>query len=295
MSRQPLHIVFTMTCEAVSSSRVPYGPKAWEQSARAIEGFSNHLLAAGYPPTLFVDPWSAEEHSPLLEELAERGVDLGVYVHPPALSNGMYKRNLGQYGAEEQHAMFEVSVERVRSALEVAPRSFRAGNYSANDDTFRLAFEHGFRQGSVSHPGRHLPQEGAEWSGAETDAHYVDPQDRLRAGTMPFLEVPVTTDPDRLHRRGMPFDLTIEGGVFEQWHRPLAEARLGRMEERGVAFRTLCITTLNRFAYHDKDSKESGTLGKLVAYLDGLAGEYELVPATLADAHERYLRLPQRP
>lgn len=289
--RPSLHILFTMTCEAVVTRKHPIGPRTWEQSARSLEGYCDCLLAAGYPPTLFVDPTALEEHGPMLEELASRGVDVGVYVHPPSLSNGSYNKNLGQYKAEEQQAMIEVAVERARAAVDLAPRSFRTGNYSASDDTIPLAFEEGFRQGSVSQPGRALPREAASWTFAAQDPHYVNPANKLERGTLPFLEIPVTTDADRIPRTGVPSELTIESGTVDQWHRPLAEAQLERMERDGAAFRTLCISTLNRFPYHDPSDKHGAILRDLVAYIDQLTARYEVTPHTLASAHEHYRKL----
>lgn len=289
MQEKPLlHVLFTMDCETVATKQVKIGPKAWSTSARSMEGYSHRVLNAGHAVTLFVAPGCAEELAPLLEELDGRGAELGSYVHPPSLTGGAFKRNLGEYDEEQQLAIFEHCRDRAREALGANPRSVRTGNYSASDATFRLAYEAGYRQGSLSNPGRDIRAEAAVWAGAPTDPHYPDPNDRLRAGGLPFLEVPATTDAGRIYRRGVPYELSIEAGGVEQWHRPLAEAQLERMEREGVAFRSLCISTRNVFAYHQADSKESATLDALIAYFDELRERYELVPATFADAHDRY-------
>src|SRR3954452_15873418 len=169
MSDKPfLYILFTMNCEP--SAGIPTGkqkrptqhPQTWEQSARSIEGFCNRLSSMGYPATLFVSAACAEEHGPLLEELAARNIELGLYVHPPTLEgsrNPRFPRHLGNYTAKEQRALIESATERFYDALGSRPHSFRSGAFSASDATFQVLYELGFRQGSLSLPGRDLPRD----------------------------------------------------------------------------------------------------------------------------------------
>ena len=295
MNAKPLlHILFTMDCEPVASKSAKQNPKTWEQSARAIEGFCDLLSGMGYPATLFVSAVCAEEHSPLLEELAERNIELGLYVHPPTLEgsrNPRYPRHLGNYTATEQRALIESATERFYDAIGSRPHSFRSGGFSASDATFQVLYELGFRQGSLSIPGRDLPRDAVSWNGAETVPHYVDPADRLRAGALPFLELPVTSDPDRLYRRGFPYELCIENSSVDEWHRPLIERTLEQLEAEQAPFRTLCLFTHNGLAYYRADDKHSMTIAQLLAYFETLAGHYDLVPTTLASAHQHFRQL----
>ena len=198
MNAKPLlYILFTMDCQPVAVKSAKQAPKTWSQSARAIEGFCNRLSGMGYPATLFVSAACAEEHGPLLEELAEHNIELGLYVHPPTLDGSRYPRHLGNYAEKEQRTIIESATERFYDAIGSRPRSFRSGAFSASDATFQVLYELGFRQGSLSIPGRDLPRYAVSWNGAETAPHYVNPADRLRAGALPFLELPVTSDPDR--------------------------------------------------------------------------------------------------
>lgn len=292
MTEKPaLHVLFTMNCEPTKTKAAPDGPKSWEQSARAMEGFCNRVLSAGYPVTLFLSPGCAEQHTPLLEELQERDVELGLHVHPPALGDRRFKRSLGRYGETEQRAIIETSLARFEAALGGQPRSFRPGKFSASDATFPIVYQLGFRQGSVSSPGSDARREGAVWPSAEEDAHLVDPEDRLAAGAMPFLEVPLTTDPTQKFRGGFTYDLCLENGRFEEWHRPVAECHLQRMAEQDASFRTLCILAHNSPAYHRDDDVPSATLELLLDYLATLEAEYELVATTLTGTHARFRRL----
>jgi Polysaccharide deacetylase len=289
--KPPLYILFTMDCTPVASRGITTGPRTWVQSARAIEGFCDRLASAGYPATLFVAAPSAEEHSPLFEELSMRDVELGLHIHPPALDAARYTRHLGEYRAEEQRAIIELALDRVYDAVGIRPRSFRSGAFSADDATFGTLFELGFRQGSLSVPGRELPREAARWAGTELNPHYVDPVDRLRAGSLPFLELPVTSDPDHSYRLGYPYDLCIENSSVEDWHRPLIEQHLDRMARSQAPFQTLCLFTHSGVAYYQDDDRHSVTVEQLIAYFDTLAERYELVPTTLAGAHEHFRQL----
>ena len=289
-ARPTLHILFTMDCQAPTTGAVLGRPRNYEMSARSIESFCNRVLNAGYAVTLFVSPECAEEHGPLVEELAGRGVEPGLYLHPQSLAGSRYKRPLGAYSAAEQREIIEYARERVEAAVGLWPRSFRPDQFSANDDTFQVLYELGFRQGSVSNPGRTLRGHGTVWAGTEVDAHYVDPTNRLHSGNLPFLEIPVTADPERLGTGGVPYELCIESGDVESWHRPIAEGQLQRMAEEDTSFRTLCIFTTNAIAYHLGDNRPSTNLDLLLDYLDTLDEHYEVVPVTLSSAHERFRR-----
>jgi hypothetical protein len=286
-----LYILFTMDCESVTRRAVKIGPKTWALSARAIEGFCDRLSNANYPATLFVSAGCAEEHSPLLEELAGRGIDLGLHVHPPSLDAERFTRHLGEYSAEEQRVIVEEAVERFYDAVGIRPRSFRSGAFSASNATFQVLYQLGFRQGSLSIPGRELPREAVCWTDAELDTHYVDSSDRLRAGSLPFMELPVTSDPNRLYRQGHPSDLCIENSTVDDWHRPLIEQQLARMADANVAFRVLCLYTQSGLAYYQDDDKHSVTVENLLDYFEELAEHYELTPITLTGAHERFRQL----
>jgi hypothetical protein len=290
--RVPLHIIFTMDCGPASSRWAPNGPKTWEHSARSVEGFCSRLLNAGYAATLFLASECAEEHAPMLEELVSRGVEIGLHIHPPCMLDGRFKRRFGEYDEEDQRAFIEVGAETIHDAVGFWPKSFRPGCFSASDTTFQTLYSLGFRQGSVSAPGRDVAREHALWTNAIPDAHYVEASDRLRAGTLPFLELPITSDAKRFYRTGYPYELNIEISSFEEWHRPLIDAQLERMAAEHVVFRSLCIYTTNVIAYHSNDDKHSQTLEAMIDYFDTLSEHYEIRPVTLAGAHQFFRQTP---
>jgi hypothetical protein len=290
MTNKPaLYILFTMDCEPAMGRGLKEGPANWELAARSSEGFCARLSWAGYAATLFVSPPCAEETAPLLEDLATADVELGLYLHPRHLGDNRFKKPLGKYAAEEQQALVEAGIERFRDALGVRPQSFRSALFSASDATYGVLFGLGFRQGSISSPGRDVPRDAARWTGAEPGVHYVDADDRLKAGNLPFLEVPVTTDPTRVGRAGWADDLWLESGEFEKWHRPIVQRQLERMAAENVEFRSLCIFTRNRVPYHEDAIAPSKTLEAFIDFCDELRETYEVIPTTVAGAHERWV------
>ncbi len=120
------------------------------------------------------------------------------------------------------------------------------------------------------------------------DPHYVHPEDRLVEGGMPFPEVPVTADAQSTYRRGVPYDLSLDQGYWDEWHQPLIEAQLRRWKRRVSGSGRLCIPTRNLFGYHLDDTVQTTTLTSLVGYFDTLRERYNVVPTTLEGAHAHY-------
>ncbi|HMP41457.1 MAG TPA: hypothetical protein PKA05_13835, partial [Roseiflexaceae bacterium] len=289
--KQPLYILFTMECNPIPrKTNSGDAPRTWEISSRSIETYTYRVLSAGFAVTLFVDPWCAEEHTPLLEELMAQKVEIGTYVHPPNMLTSPLTRHLGTYAADDQRTMIEHATDRFYEALGIRPRSFRGGRFSANDESYKVLYDLGYRQGSLSRPGFDARIYHAFWDGAALYPHYVDPSNRLAIGSLPFLELPLTCDPQRSQEEHLPIDLTIENGTFEALIRPVIDVRLAHMAEVNLNFRTLCITTANNVPYDKDDNKHVRTLDLLLDYLDELAQHYTLQPVTLAAAHEQYRR-----
>ncbi|HEU5090547.1 MAG TPA: hypothetical protein VFT99_23995, partial [Roseiflexaceae bacterium] len=186
-AKPPLHVLFTLNCDPAGSRTNAEAPPTWEHSSRSIEGFCIRVSRAGFRPTLFAALSCVEEQAPLLEELGRRGAEVGLYLHPPHIGDGRFKKYLGQYSADDQRSLIDYAAERFADQLGTRPRSFRGGHFSISNDTYRILFELGFRQGSLSEPGRALALRDAIWTNAPRDPHYVDKDNYLLAGVLPFL------------------------------------------------------------------------------------------------------------
>jgi hypothetical protein len=284
----PLYVTFTMDCERIAAESPPGGPKDWGLSERAITGYCHRLLDAGMPPTLFITPECGQYHQALFRDLAAAGVELGMHIHPQSFGDLSYTRYLGEYDAVMQAQLIGAGLAMLTEAFGVRPTSFRPGNFSASDETFPVLVELGFRQGSVSDPGRMSPQFAAVWRGATPDVHWANATDKLQAGSLPFLEVPETTDLTKNHSNGFPYELRLESGPFETWHQPILNQALNRMAAEQTPFRTLCLFTHNYFEYGDSTAPQTQTLDHLIRRLDQLRAEYDLTPATMTTIRAQY-------
>jgi hypothetical protein len=290
--KNSLHIAFTIDCDTVALKHGARDvPRQWEQSARAIEGYCTRLMACGFAPTLFLAHEAAAEHAPMLEELAGRGAELGLLLHPPTMELGRFKQDFGSYNAEDQRLIANFAAERFADAIGVRPRSVRSGKYSASDATYKVLYDLGFRQGSLSRPGWEIPRFNVRWNGAPADPHYVDGSNRLRPGDLPFFELPLSTDPEHRHIDGMPYEMVIDAGSLDVLLRPVLEQRLAAMATGDTAFRAICISSSTRPDYWRDDDPHSVTLEALLDIILALGEQYELVPVTLTSAHQRFRAL----
>jgi len=285
-----LYVSFTMDCERIRSECMAGGPSSWELSERAIRGYSETLLAAGITPTLFVVPECGQQHAELFKALAKRGVELGMHLHPQCFQDHRYDKYLGEYDARAQKEILAPGIEMLEEALGVRPRAFRGGNFSANDATFQVLVDLGFRQGSMSDPGRYLTRFAALWEGACPHAHWANARNKLIPGELPFLEAPLTTDPTKRHKNWMPYELRIEHGTFEKWHLPIINNALEVMERDKVDFRVLSIFTHNYFDYSNPDHKRSKVVRGYIRHLEELRDRYEVVPTTLEKIRQAYVK-----
>ncbi len=259
----------------------------WEASSRAIDAFCTTIFRAGFAPTLFLTPEAVEEHTPLCDDLLAAGADLGLLVQPQTVRGAQLRHYLGAYPAAQQRLIVGEALRRFEQALERRPLSVRSAMYSASDETFGVLYQLGFRQCSLSSPGRRVKKHSAMWQDAPADPHYTSATSRLEPGSLPLLEVPVTTDATQNHG-GLAPDLAIENGTVERWHRPLIAAQLERHEREQTAFRVLCFVTSTRFPYDDRSSRYRQTLDQLLDHLLSLDERYEVVPATLNEVATRY-------
>jgi predicted deacetylase len=163
-----------MDCERLKSECHCGGPESWASSEKSIQGFCETLLDAGIPPTLFVVPETAQQHSQLLCTLAGRGVELGMHLHPQCWQDHRYQKYLGEYDAATQKQLLVEAREMWIAAMGRQPQAFRPGNFSASDKTLGVLVELGFTHGAVTDPGRNIPDFYADWKNALTYVHWAN-------------------------------------------------------------------------------------------------------------------------
>lgn len=198
-----------MDCEVVKSDTTLYankmsssGPHNYYESRRAIEGYTRIAKEFGFLTTIFIHPEVAKDQPELFLKLEETGNCLGLHLHPYKMEVGDYKYDLGAYSYDEQTKILEDAIKVWEKALGHRPLYFRAGYFSANDNTFRVLKRLGFKGGSLSIPGRILTEHYSLWSGSELSPHRANLNFRQLKGDSDFVEVPMSVDLKRPLTKG---------------------------------------------------------------------------------------------
>jgi peptidoglycan/xylan/chitin deacetylase (PgdA/CDA1 family) len=292
MKRERLHVVFTMDCERIREFSPCGGPADWPSSERAIRAYADLLEGRGYRATFFFTPEACERHRRIVSELDGRGFELGLHLHPSSFRDGAERGlpELGFFPYGRQKDLIRDARDGWAQAAGFAPRCFRPGCASANDDTFLILEELGFREGSVSEPERELPGVAAVWRGADPNAHHAHRAFRLVPGDLCFLEVPITVDPEIRPSPGVAQEFGIERGDLAT-HRRTLEKNLRRLSSEDPPVKTLLSFTHNLIDYSgETDPAPRQTLLGVLDYFDeiGRDGTRQVIPSSLAAIHEQY-------
>jgi peptidoglycan/xylan/chitin deacetylase (PgdA/CDA1 family) len=199
--QKKLYVCFTMDVERIRSQSPPGGTPTWECGELCVRSYCDALLQRGYPATLFIVPDTAEKQARLFQQMRADGHECGLHIHPQGWGDN-YKNPdahdyLGGYSGEQQFEMLGRAKGQWANAIGVAPDAFRAGNFSANDETFRVLDALQFRSSSTSQPGRVVPGFRAVWAGATRIVHRAHRGFRLIEGDLDLVEVPATVDATR--------------------------------------------------------------------------------------------------
>ncbi len=288
MDDDRLFVTWTMDCEPIADEVATGGPTDWALSERAMCGYVEALGARGHRVTLFIIPRVGEMQADVIADLRERGAEAGMHMHPQTIDYGV-DAHLGELSADRQRELLESGRDRLAAALGEAPRAFRPGCFSASDATFGILAELGFTHGSVSLPGRHLPDLAACWADAAPFAHFANADDRLAEGTLPFLELPTAVDlADVPGPKAEPADarhLRLERPGIEQWAPGLIRRHLERQLAEDRWLKSLVVMTHNTREYADPDEPARRALEVVAEAIDEAAAAFGLtvVPATLAE------------
>ena len=288
MNDQRLFVSWTMDCEPIGAEVSTGGPESWALSERAMRGYVRALVDRGHRATLFVIPRTAEVQADVLGDLWDAGAELGMHMHPQTTDYGV-DAHLGQLSPTRQRKLLESGCDRIEAALGEPPRAFRPGCFSASDDTFSILADLGFTHGSVSLPGRRLPDYAAKWVDSVPFAHWASATDRLRAGELPFLEMPTAVDLREVAgpktEAGDATQLRLERAGIEQWGPGLIRRHLRRQIEEDWWLKSMVVMTHNTREYEHREEPARRALETVADEIESAADEVGLsvIPATLAE------------
>ncbi|MFQ6094010.1 MAG: polysaccharide deacetylase family protein [bacterium] len=290
-SKSNLYVTFTMDCERIKRYSLSGGPETWEFSERSIRGFAELLKDYGMKGTFFIIPATAEKQRRLFGELEKEEFELGMHFHCRSFRDLRCNEPLGAHFYEEQRKILGQAKADWANALGHQPTTFRSGYVSANDATFRVLSELGFKQGSTSVPERECLNIRSVWRGACRYAHHAHPAFRLIPGSLDFLEVPITVDWEKRRPTNpcLPLELGIERAPIED-HKSTVGKNIAAMIQEKVPIKTIVAFTHNVFDYENESNTVRQTLIALMEYIWEIPQRHGLktVPSTIEEIHLTY-------
>jgi len=279
-------LLFSLQVDCESTQHSVRDPALGE---RAVRGLGEILAQTSTRGTFFVIPGDIEAHAPLYRSLEEQGHEIGLHVHPAEEGRAEF---LGLEGPRAQREIIREAADRFAQGIGRRPVSFCPGYFSANDHTFAILEELGFRHGAVSCPTRSLPQCAAVWGPSSLDPRYPHRFNRVLEGDVDFVDLPVTVDPDsRMWGGGHPLDLRVEL-VDAKNHSYTIDKAVRRQLAQNTPVKQIHAVTHNIFEFSDPRNFRRETLLGIVAAVRR-AAEFEgleFQAATLAEVAAAFRR-----
>lgn len=142
MSDNNTKILLTIDTEFVISKTEIFGING----NNGLEDILSILREFDVKATFFIDyyevnKWGSEIFEKITSLINSDGHQIELHLHPDILGGKPY---LWQYSKEEQRMMLDKSISIYKSITKTKPKYFRAGSYSANDETLELLDEKKF-------------------------------------------------------------------------------------------------------------------------------------------------------
>ncbi len=254
---------------------------------RSSRGLAEIAAGEGLRATLLVIPSDLEASPALYRELDLAGHEIGLHVHP---ADQGYEEFLGVYGPEDQKMIVGEAADRFAQVMGRPPASICIGYGSANDHTYPVFVELGFRHGHISIPSRVLPECASVWAGAPLDMHYAHPHNRLLPGWLDFVEVPQTLDPDsRMWGGKHPQDLRVElVDAKNHWY-TIAKS-VDRQVRENTPVKYIHVVTHNTYEFGREGDFRRETLVKMIRHAKKIVADKggTVKAATMADCAREY-------
>lgn len=292
-------VLFTMDAEP-AASKAPggavSGPADNAEGALRITEYMEVLSAYGYTPTFFIHPELGREQSALFLKLQSQGAGLGLHIH--AVKSGQAVE-LGGLPAAVQRETLQRGLQLFSEYFGFRPEIFRPGCFSANDCTYQILHELGFKGGSVCIPGRVWTERCCVWSGACPHPHYANPYFRQLEGGLPFVEIPLSVDRSRLLRHPLGFDYYADlrpGDVYTSEnvvprdHRQVLTHIIRQLAVEKPRLKTIVIDVHNDRNFKDMSTAPAQQLRCILDHLAPELANYGMKPvnATFEQAIGRF-------
>ena len=171
------------------------------------------------------------------------------------------------------------------------PVCFCMGYASANDYTYGVLDDLGFKYGQVGLPGRRLVETACVWEGEPLYIHYANRYNRLLPGQLDFVDVPHTIDTESYMWGGKhPQDLRVElVDAKNHWYTTYKSV-MKQINDDTVPVKVIRGVTHNTFDYSDSENFRRLTLIGMIEGMNTIITDagYEVVPATVGTIVEEF-------
>lgn len=303
-NRRQLFFCYFMDCQ---TPKKPGGGRdqTWEIAEKAVRGLAELFADRGLTKALGFcsEPEVAVRQSAMFRELAAAGFwqalhfQVRGYRPKGAPEDYDWSKPLGAYKHDEQKRVIAIAKDDWEQALGLKAEDFGACCASANDDTFSILHELGFRQCYCSCPGRYDPENYQRWWGAFPHSHHTSSKSRLVCGELELYEFPVTRSlrptPGPKPGTWRVEDFRAESEMTFDQIMELAEASVNDMLLRDHPILYVHAPTHNTWDVGDRGNPRRKTIEATVDVVYALAEEHglEVEPAGLADMHREADRL----
>jgi len=303
-NRKQLFFCYGMDCQ---TPQKPGGGKdqTWEIAEKAVRGIAGFFAERGLIHALGLcsEPEVAIKQSAMFREMADAGAwqalhfQVRGYRPQGAAQDYDWERPLSFYDHDEQKAVLTIARDEWQAALGQPAETYGACCAMANDYTFPILAELGFRQSYCSIPGRYNPRYGQEWWGAFPYSHHAGSKSRLVCGELPLYECPIvrTLQPEPGPEPGTWFvrDFRPEAEMSRERILEIGDSNLHDMLLRGHPLLYVYALTHNTWDVGDPTTGRRKALEDTIEAVHLLADRHglELVPASLKDVHAEADRL----
>ena len=302
-------IIFTMDVELPTTSigKVS-GPKSYKEGEISAGNYVKAISEYGYSPTFFIHPELAQVQGSYFRKLKANGACLGLHLHSTKFSKKKYSCEMGGLSENEQRNILRMAIDMFQKHLGFKPEIFRPGAFSANDNTFKVLSELGFKGGSVSIPGRIWSKRHCVWSGSILYPHLASANFRQLNGDIPFVEIPLSVDYTQglqLNHQGYwhyhdlrPGQKYIKKGASEKSYVPLDDYKLilrnivNQLIADDPPLKTIVVDTHNDLEFLDMSKDSAQQLHTILECIKSELEKHGLSPvnATLDSAIQEFLK-----
>jgi hypothetical protein len=276
-----IYVAMSMDCERARDFTHPdaSGPKDFAASADWVRAYAARAGEYGFPITYFLHPEVATGQAEVFLELEREGACLGLHLHPWKFGDGKYKAHFGGLSRDQQLAAVSEASALWQQAMGRRPDYFRPGTFSANDSTFGVLVELGFRGGSISAPERIYPDLNSIWTGAVKDPHRPHPHFRQWRGDLPFANLPHTHDYSTLYTlKSRRFYRDLRPDYLDADYRFIADNIVRQIIERAPAIPMITMDTHNDHDYTDPQDRVCGNYITMLRELNDAFERHSITP-----------------